>query len=54
MSILLLLKPSMMGRNIMIKQNNDFSMILENYFTKHLSLERKFSTSTYNTYLIVI
>lgn len=38
----------------MIKQNNDFSMILENYFTKHLSLERKFSTSTYNTYLIVI
>ena len=43
-----------MGRNIMIKQNNDFSMILENYFTKHLSLERKFSTSTYNTYLIVI
>ena len=38
----------------MIKQNNDFSIILENYFTKHLSLERKFSTSTYNTYLIVI
>ena len=38
----------------MIKQRNDFSIILENYFTKHLSLERKFSTSTYNTYLIVI
>lgn len=38
----------------MIKQNNDFSIILENYFIKHLSLERKFSTNTYNSYLIVI
>ncbi len=38
----------------MIKQNNDFSIILENYFTKHLSLERKFSTNTYNSYLMVI
>ena len=38
----------------MIKQNNDFSTILESYFTKHLSLERKFSENTYQTYLIVI
>lgn len=38
----------------MIKQNNDFSIILENYFTKHLSLERKFSENTYGTYLMVI
>ena len=38
----------------MIKRSNDFSLILENYFAKHLSLERKFSTNTYNTYLMVI
>lgn len=38
----------------MIKQNNDFSIILENYFTKHLSLERKFSTNTYTSYLMVV
>lgn len=44
----------MMEKNIMIKRSNDFSLILENYFTKHLSLERKFSTNTYNTYLMVI
>ena len=44
----------MMEKSIMIKQNNDFSSILENYFTKHLSLERQFSSNTYNTYLMVI
>lgn len=43
-----------MEKSIMIKRSNDFSSILENYFTKHLSLERKFSTNTYNTYLMVI
>lgn len=44
----------MMEKNTMIKQNNDFPVILESYFTKHLSLERNFSENTYNTYLIVI
>lgn len=44
----------MMEKNTMIKQHNDFSIILENYFTKHLSLERKFSENTYNTYLMVM
>lgn len=34
--------------------NNNFSKILNNYFSKHLSLERKFSVNTYETYLIVL
>ena len=38
----------------MIKVKNDFSTILESYFSKHLSLERKFSENTYKTYLIVL
>ncbi len=33
---------------------NNFSKILDSYFSKHLSLERKFSKNTYDTYLIVI
>ena len=33
---------------------NDFPTILSNYFTKHLSLERKFSENTYNNYLITL
>lgn len=44
----------MMEKNTMIKQENDFPVILESYFTKHLSFERNFSENTYNTYLIVI
>ena len=43
-----------MGRNTMIKVKNDFSIILESYFSKHLSLERKFSENTYKTYLTVL
>ena len=33
---------------------NDFPDILGNYFTKHLSLERKFSENTYKNYLITL
>ena len=44
----------MTEKNIMIKQNNDFSLILKKYFNNHLSLERKFSANTYDTYLMVI
>ncbi len=38
----------------MTKIKYDFSTILNNYFTKHLSLERKFSLNTYKSYLIVL
>lgn len=37
-----------------MKINNDFPVILESYFEKHLKLERRFSDNTYTTYLIVI
>lgn len=37
-----------------MKIKNDFSKILNSYFTCHLQLERKFSVNTYSTYLIVI
>lgn len=37
-----------------MKIKNDFSKILNSYFTCHLQLERKFSANTYSTYLIVI
>lgn len=37
-----------------MKIKNDFPPILESYFSKHLKLERKFSTNTYNTYLTVL
>lgn len=33
---------------------NDFPLILNNYFSKHLSLERKFSENTYTSYLNVL
>ena len=33
---------------------NDFPSILGNYFTKHLSLERRFSENTYKNYLITL
>lgn len=42
-----------MERNTM-KIKNDFPTILEDYFSKHLSLERKFSENTYASYLLVI
>ena len=35
-------------------KKNDFSKILESYFLKHLSLERRFSDNTYATYLMVL
>ncbi|MEG2464341.1 MAG: tyrosine-type recombinase/integrase [Malacoplasma sp.] len=37
-----------------MKIKNDFSTILDSYFTRHLKLERKFSTNTYTTYLMVL
>lgn len=37
-----------------MKNNNDFSQILESYFEQHLKLERRFSDNTYSTYLNVI
>lgn len=37
-----------------MKIKNDFSYILDAYFSKHLTLERKFSSNTYDTYLIVL
>lgn len=37
-----------------MKIRNDFPAILSNYFTKHLSLERKFSENTYKNYLITL
>ena len=52
MSIRHLLKIYMMERNTMTK--NDFTKILDTYFTKHLSLERRFSENTYETYLNVL
>ena len=42
----------MMVKSMMTK--NDFSKILNDYFSKHLSLERKFSENTYDAYLNVL
>ncbi len=41
-----------MEKNTMTK--NDFTKILDTYFSKHLSLERKFSENTYDAYLNVL
>ena len=41
-----------MVKSMMTK--NDFSKILNDYFSKHLSLERKFSENTYDAYLNVL
>lgn len=37
-----------------MKHKNDFPILLESYFEKHVRLERKFSVNTYTTYLTVI
>lgn len=37
-----------------MKMSNDFPTILNCYFSKHLKLERRFSSNTYISYLTVL
>ncbi len=41
----------MKEKNLMKKIDNDFPKILESFFSKHLILERRYSSNTYESYL---